>query len=221
MAKVDRDLLRKFLLPYCSGDAVGVHMKRLEPLFQYAISGRYWFSKPDELDEGWVARAISGAINKTVNRIIFVSADKLALKPDREPYMDDAGYEAYCKCRSVGLTMSLGEPLRPNLRVSIGFGLSKLLSEKHVEDMKNCLNKSIMSGLTISFSHELKEIVGSDIMYSLRGSVVESLRFYIGSIVAGNQKYLVALTPLIELLPQAIPLGFKEGESGTYLVLTA
>lgn len=221
MTQVNRDVLREFLLPYCDGEAVAIHMKRLEPLFQYAISGRYWFSKPEELDEGWVARAISGAINKTVDRIIFVSVDKLAFKPNRKPYMSDEGYEAYCKCRSAGLAMSLGEPLRPSLRISIGFGLSRLLSEKHLTDMKNCLDKSIISGLTASFSHELKEIVGSDILYSLRGSVVESLRFYIGSIVAGDQKYLGVLTPLIELLPQAIPLGFKKDESETYLVLTA
>lgn len=221
MTQVNRDVLREFLLLYCDGEDVAIHMKRIEPLFQYAISGRYWFSKPEELDESWVAAAISGAINRIVNRIIFVSVDKLALKPDRKLYMSDEGYEAYCKCRSAGLAMSLGEPLRPSLRISIGFGLDKLLSGKHLTDMKDCLDRSIISGLTTSFSHELKEIVGSDILFSLRGSVVESLRFYIGSIVAGSQKNLEILTPLIELLPRAIPLGFKKDEVGTYLVLTA
>lgn len=56
---------------------------------------------------------------------------------------------------------------------------------------------------------------------SLGNSLWDSLFYYLGFVIAGKAEQVKELTPLIRLLPRAIPLGQKRDEPGVWFVLVA
>ncbi len=188
----DREALRSFLLENAKvPEMVPEAMRLMEPFFKKAEAGRYELGEVSVHIVTQSMEAIDIAIGTMISGTKSVSAARLYPKPSR------VSREAYEK----SLWASLRDSLWASFQASIG----------------GCLGASLGASLRASIGASLLVSLGASLWDNLRAS----LFLYLGFTLAGDREKVNRLTPLIELLPHAIPLGEMKDDPGTWLVLCA
>lgn len=196
---VDRKKLQEFLETNAQKpELIPPAMELIEPLFRIAEAGRYALAPADDVHLWKAVEAINLAAALPVNRIVPVSAAAPGSWSDRR--IDD---EFHDRLRD-SLVGSLADSLKGDEELWVGLGLNYLATLGYI--------------LTESLPVSLRRFGLWD---GLLGSLRVSPRFLLGFAVAGNEEKVARLTPLMCLLPRAIPIGQKADEPGTWLVLFA
>lgn len=198
---VDREQLKAFLLK--SGKnrrLIGPAMKTMEPFFLQVESGVWDLKASAELSEKDLARAITLATGRKVKKIDFVSRERRWPYPivEQEGFYEDDLYNRLFK----GIGRRRWEKLWENLESHLILDLRK---KYRVNLFK--LNRDLMSYLYGCTRFQL--------------ILEDGLFYFLAFRLAGDREMVKRFTPLIKLLPHAIPLGEKEDEPGTWLVLAA
>ncbi|KPJ85610.1 hypothetical protein AMJ57_02535 [Parcubacteria bacterium SG8_24] len=187
-------------------------MRTLEPFFRIAETGQHSLKERSDLKYEEVARAISLATGQEVRNIEFVSLSHPFWAPDRIRWADDDSLTGDIYCR-----------LKKRYRDNKWLMISWLWLDKGV--LVNSLSGSLHRGLEDSFRPSLN----CDKPFSYYPcdnlgywKILEwSLSAYLFSVLAGDREEMERLTPLLELLPHAIPLGDTTDGFGYWLVLCA
>lgn len=184
--RTNPEALKRFLLDNAKDKTLVLGaFKELQPFFAKAETGVYDLFPASELVASEMAQAISLAIGKKVEKVIFVSEAHPFPKPE---WMSQGAYE-----NSLGDSLGGG-----SLGDSLGGGN---------------LESSLWRSLRDNFWGSLRDSLGS--------SLWRSLFYFTGFALAGKKEEVARLTPLVKLLPKAIPLGEKKDEPGVWLVLVA
>ena len=189
---VDRVALEAFLLKHAKGPAaVRSAMEEMEPFFLIAERGKYPLASESEELRAEAAKAIALAIGGAAPRVVFVSLANPYSKPER------MSQEAY--------VTSLGDSLWASLWASIRASLGDRFWDSLGDRFRDSLGDSLWASLGDS----------------LWASLGDSLFYYLGFTIIGDRKMVKRLTPLIRLLPRAIPIGEKKGEPGVWFAHVA
>lgn len=215
-ANIDRDGFRKFLEENAKApETVPEAMRLLEPFLLKAESGKYVLDEASELLAKSAEEAISMATDKEVTKAVLVSVKNPYPRPE---WMCQKAHEASLR-DSLGdsFRASLWASFRASLGDSFGASLWDSLRASPWVSLWDSFRASPWARLRDSLRASLGDSLGDNLWYSLK----VSLFYHLGYTVTGDREKVARLTPLLELLPHAIPLGEKADEPGVWIVLCA
>ena len=194
----NRDDLRGFLTEKAvKGVDVDALMATMEPFFQIAESGVCPLKPAGELDAKSVAKVIATATNTEVTRVEFVSQANPFPKPG---WMTEAVYR---------------EAIKAGIWDSIGTSLEDIFWDILEAGFRDSIEDSLWDSIRAGFGDSIEDSFGV-----ILWAIWTGLFCYFGYGIINNQKVVIRLKPLVDLLPSAIPLGVKKDEPGVWLVLT-
>ena len=93
----------------------------------------------------------------------------------------------------------------------------RMSQEAYVTSLGDSLWASLWASIRASLGDRFWDSLGD----RFRDSLGDSLFYYLGFTIIGDRKMVKRLTPLIRLLPRAIPIGEKKGEPGVWFAHVA
>gem|GEM_PF-4118471 len=186
--------MRAFLAAYVKNpDRIPLVMDLLEPFFRHVERGTYSLARSEELDAGIVARTITTATEQRVQRVVFSPRSQRLpqLFPDSEERLID---------RTV---------------------LLRTLPSHLWNPLEHALAYSFMSDLGCILSRFLDDQIGHDRTESIERYIRDAVSCLLGFVLRDDAVSIRRLTPLVQLLSRALPIGRKYDERDTVVVLTA
>jgi hypothetical protein len=222
MSKIDRGEFRDKLTLLSRTDqaVIDVIMSKCEPFFIRAEAGEYRFADPRDVKKRIVAEAVRSAAGARVRRIEVMSVS--APWDDWPPAFND-------------------HVIKVSLHAFLNEGLMQKLWCK-LEDVHMQTVRKVMIGTTTSMTgleRILQETLQKPLWRSIRASIRNEnlwpddlwrelylcihycLIFYIGFKVSGMEDDAAKLEPMIDILPEVIPLGAKRFSKSTQVVFAA
>lgn len=218
--------LLEFLLKYRldkseKGESLVVEtLMHLEPLFDHCRNGRYaiqedspaLFGTRPSLNEFF--RSVGDNPNGT-DPIVILSASKP--KPEKPFWMDREMWAQFTGDRRVR------EVLWETVTGSTDMSLMDVLDKRYRADLESKLGALVR----LNFDTLISSCLYEKIWWSMDGAyrellgarVMHCLYFYLGFAFAGDRESVERLTPLIQLLPKAVPIGKKP--DGTWFIVYA
>lgn len=197
MRDVPRAYLRSILGANCTSGTdeartlVSLALDELEPLFQNAESGRYVLSKKEGVDESEVVTAITLATGKFVRSVEWVTPRFNAPVP-----------LFFCNVDSVGLEFNVYGNMDPHMWQRLG-------------DQRLRVLRSVIQ----TFWRPLCDSIDpATPLHMLRDRICRITFYYLCAVMDGDEEKVSRLTPLIRLLPRAVPMREIQDRSCTWLV---
>jgi len=206
---VDRKRLLGFLGEYAKNKTmVPPAMALFEPLYRIAEAQNYPLAAANEALCQEATKALAAATGLTVTEVVAISS---ADAPDtRTAWLTEKAYRGSIRC-SLGNSLRDGYGSWAGLELSLsdrfGNGFWNGLGEGFWESVPDDLWQSLQVSLTGRYHVTLG--------YSLWHSLQISLCLTLGSVVSGDEDRLERLTPLLRLLPRALPIGHAADDTGT------
>ena len=240
---VNRKALRSFLVRHAQNpDRVPEAMKLLDPFFRRAESGRYPLAPAKKLDRKAMKDAIAKATDKPLAEVVFISLTHPFPKPDwmaksvcQDIFWGTIGVsidnmlgDSLVESSSEGIDWrSFGDDLRDSLEDSLRESLEDSLREGFRGSLGNSpgvdsFERNLEDSLIENLEYILRDNFGvNSVERNLEDGLQESIFSYLGFTILNDAEQIERFTPLIRLLPKAIPIGKKKGEPCTWLVLVA
>ena len=215
MRNLDQDGLARFLGRY-THDPVAIGLipeaaKTVEPFLAMMKAKDYPLAPCEDISAGDACRAITAIRGQQVCRVVPLSA---ACPFPRPEYMSADAYLTALEssvCLSVGCDLS--DIIIDAYGEAIGQTLKREFGSRFIAGLVNGLGDCLGARLGNRFS--LPTLAG------LTDDVATAVLYYLGLAVLGDIVQTTELARLLGFLTRAIPLGTKQGEPGTWIVLTA
>ncbi|HTK04152.1 MAG TPA: hypothetical protein VL500_01080 [Candidatus Eisenbacteria bacterium] len=212
----------RFLREYGRGSRAETLIgERLEPFFVIAETGAY--ALEEDIDESAAADAIARAIGRPVTGIIALPSGRMLEemnRRERAEHVADAGatlkdglWLRIWREHADALDAALGgrdprQPIYAAFDRALGWDLRRAFETRF---------RPVIGGLRWL---NTTSALGDLLLLSGWNGVQESLFYGLAFAAAGDETRLEQLTPLIELLPRAVPLCESAVRPGSWLVLT-
>jgi len=219
----NRTVLERFLREFGRGSRdAAVACERLEPFFLIAETGAY--APADVVDEARAAEAIACAIGRPVTGIITLPSGRMVGemgRRERAEHLTFAGttlkdglWLRIWREHADALDVALGgrDPRQPIYRAfdqAVGLALRKVFEARF---------RPVIGGLRWL---NTTSALGDLLLLSGWNGVQEALFYQLAFAAAGDEARVGRLTPLVELLPSAIPLCESATRPGHWLLITA
>lgn len=188
---------------------IGRVMKLLEPLFVNAERGEYPLYPKSRLKKEAVARAISIATRSKVGRVEFIS---YAAPIPCQEWMSGDAHEY---CNELGFAQVVRRSVDPWLETVLGREFAPIFAHGHAD--KEAADALIRS----SFGNKLYTAINTGLFSGAMYPVESALIHFIAFALTGSESMTEMLTPLMRLLPRAIPLGKRSDREDIWNVLVA
>lgn len=213
MRIIDRDELEAYRMEVSKVGRVSKHaFKTVEPLLTMAEDDQHRLWPADDLDPKRIALEISLAVGTEAKEVRFLSASRIARRPDLIP--TGAYYALISRIYAKSLAGLLPAPsdkkltrrqeqwLEDILRSDIWLELPQKIWRRHYSAI---VDENNFAGLAIAT------------VLNVYAALFRFLTFA----TLGDGRMAGRLEPLIKRLPKAVPIGEKADEPGVWLVLTA
>jgi hypothetical protein len=205
-------------------DLVPEQMVTLHPYYAYARHGHYALHTADKIDVAACCGAISLVTGRAVTGVRFVSLTDPYPPPVWMPATASAVVFRPGQLTSVrrevlsGIGNCTGQTLSSALSVDVNANLGGRLSDDTRVRIAYRLHTVVQPPLLAGLGTRVMEAFGN---YVWTRCLSVPLYTFVGFTLLGDDAGLRRLTPMMELLPKAIPLGETRGEEGVWLVLAA
>jgi hypothetical protein len=184
-------------------------MKLLEPLFVNAEQGKYDLYPKDRLKKNLVGRAISPAVGGRMSYVYFVSCSQPVR---REEWMSA---DAFRYTRELAFAQTVRRSVDPWLDEVLKREYSATFVHGYADkDEATALFRR-------AFGNRLHVAINENLFSGAAYPVEAILIHFLAFALTGNESMVERLTPLVRLLPRAIPLGRHADREDTWDVLTA
>ncbi len=178
----------------------------------------YDLASADQADRRQIADAIAAVTGQPVKKIVFVSA----AMPDPALTADRNGFDPQALWRGIDATLWDNLHSKHKLSLWEGFGADGRKGRE--------LGNALWIGLEEAIGRDLKSVfasgavkgrLGYELSEACQNHIWYSLFYFIGFCLNGAVERIQRLAALMGVLPQAIPLGEKRAEPGTWYVVVA
>ena len=196
---VDRETLKDYLVTNNCRDPEGA-LAPFERLFQMAETDEYPLVSAEAIDQENLMKAVSLATDRLVSKVMLISHTDFLPMP---------GW--------------LVEEFKKNLGACLGSSLWVIMRENSFkgklrnEDLP-CFFRNLDRSLLVTMNN--LGLCDSDALtMCLRLSYSHGLGYYFGLCLLNDHEQIAKLKPLVELWCQCLPIGFKQDEPETLLVI--
>lgn len=177
----------------------------LGPLYKVALSGDYQPVRVDDLPYQQVRTALKAVGAKRPNAMVPISAAEITERPR---WMSRDAH-------------------RHMLIMSVGLTAGHLVEQSFEQPLWDALGRNRVSAINMQcgdyfgdpLTRSVTELLGEPLDYVMKKVFWRAPTFFLAAAVAGDEKILNRLRPLIRLLPNCFPLGQLEDKKSDWLVL--
>jgi len=204
--------LREFLEKHARHpERLPAALEIIQPFFRPTEPPTYGLSSPDGIRSLEATDSLGRAIGQPVTRAIFISAAEVIGRA--ESPVPDACVLALGEGLRQRLDDRLWHCLGNKLWQDCGRRLWDSFPERFGQQLVQAIQGSLGANRLDSLLYGLRDVVGD--------CFTDGLFYYLGAVAIGNEELARRFVPLIRLLPRAVPLGEKAGQTDTWFFLTA